>query len=148
VTQSLAIVVFRQDITYPDFENIVLENDPILALTVECLCSSDCCGTDDCVPEYGGGYTCVQQTPGKYGCRCLKPSDMELKENIELINTVDNINIYSFRYKSNPSRTFKGVMAQEILKTKYSNAVSKKNGYYAVNYCMLPANVAKHCEIL
>lgn len=65
-------------------------------------------------------------------------SDIRLKENITLVGTTDGLNIYQYNYKwSNQIQT--GVMAQELLGTKYDSAVScHKSGYFMVDYSQLP----------
>lgn len=63
-------------------------------------------------------------------------SDANLKENIKYIGKEKGHNIYEFNYKGIPNRRFIGVMAQEV-QNIYSKAVSKINGYLAVNYKML-----------
>jgi hypothetical protein len=65
-------------------------------------------------------------------------SDIRLKENITLVGVVSGLNIYEYNYIwSNEKQT--GVMAQELLSTKYKNAVSThKSGYFMVDYSELP----------
>ena len=148
INQKLVIIVLRQDITYSNLENSVPENDPVLTITLnapESCFNQGACGYDDCGPGYG-----CYGAPGatKYGCGCTYGSDFNLKENITLINTIDDINVYSFNYKMNNNSTLKGVMAQELLNTRFSHTVSKQNdGYYCVNYCLLPENIRKVCKL-
>jgi len=65
-------------------------------------------------------------------------SDRRLKKNIKLIGkSKSGLNIYTFRYiKSlNTLGLFQGVMAQELLGTKFENAaIMNANGYYSVDY--------------
>ena len=64
-------------------------------------------------------------------------SDIRLKDDINLIKEGKDgdPNIYSFKYKWDKDTTWSGVMAQELLNTKHSDAVSKTiDGYYMVNY--------------
>jgi len=63
---------------------------------------------------------------------------LRLKKEIEFIEERNGLNIYTFKYLwDDVKRT--GVMAQEILKTKWKDAVHQdKNGYYMVDYGMLP----------
>jgi len=64
-----------------------------------------------------------------------------LKRNIKYLKNIFGINVYSFSYIWS-NETFVGVMAQELLKTKYSNAVyMTKNGFYMVNYSELPFEI-------
>jgi hypothetical protein len=63
-------------------------------------------------------------------------SDQRLKIIIEKIGQSNwNLNIYLFRYISDPERVYQGVIAQELLNTKYDTAVSTDlNGFYQVDY--------------
>ena len=65
-------------------------------------------------------------------------SDIRLKENITKVGEVDGINVYTYNYL-NGTNLLKGVMAQELLGTKYEDAVSiHKSGFYQVDYSKLP----------
>lgn len=65
-------------------------------------------------------------------------SDIRLKTNIKFIGTIDTINIYEYNYLWEPTR-HKGVMAQELLGTKYSDSVIEdESGFYRVDYSKLP----------
>ena len=65
-------------------------------------------------------------------------SDIRLKENIELINNIDGINVYTFNYLWGDT-VEKGVIAQELIGTKYEDAVIlHENGFYLVDYSKLP----------
>lgn len=77
-----------------------------------------------------------------YACTCnCNYSDERLKDNIVLIETKDGFNMYSFVYKSAPARKFKGIIAQELIGTKYEHALGKDiNGFYFVDYSVLPIN--------
>jgi hypothetical protein len=60
-------------------------------------------------------------------------SDMELKENIELVNKSDSgINIYEFDYKDKSfgDGRYRGVMAQEVPQASFRH----ENGYLSVDY--------------
>jgi subtilisin family serine protease len=140
--QILVCVVFNQELNYSNM-NTVLPEDDALRITLNSTCFfSGYCGLDDC---YRGGTFCVGPNKG-YACACYT-SDMNLKENIRLIDRIADINLYSFEYKNNTGKTYRGAMAQELLDTKFSSAVRVKNGYYAVNYCELPTEFLKHCEL-
>ncbi len=90
-----------------------------------CLCNCNYC-TCNC------NYSCT--------CNC-NYSDRRLKRNIKYLKNIFGINVYSFSYIWS-NETFVGVMAQELLKTKYSNAVyMTKNGFYMVNYSELPFEI-------
>ena len=76
-------------------------------------------------------------------------SDERLKDNIELVDTVDGINIYEFDYKNKQAfgdKRYRGVMAQEILKS-HPDAVIELNGFYAVDYSKLPVNMEEVKEV-
>ncbi len=66
-------------------------------------------------------------------------SDVRLKKDICYIDTVEGIDVYSFRYKGKKKRHI-GVMAQDIMYS-IADAVKNINGYLAVDYSKLPAAV-------
>ena len=70
-------------------------------------------------------------------------SDERLKTDLVKIGEIDGINIYKFKYKYDKSKVQIGVIAQELLNTKYSNAVSTdaKTGFYIVDYNTLQQKV-------
>ena len=64
-------------------------------------------------------------------------SDERLKENIVHVGKVDDINVYNFNYIWDKTEQHFGVMAVELLNTKYADAVSiHESGYYMVDYSM------------
>jgi hypothetical protein len=70
------------------------------------------------------------------------PSDIRLKENIELVgNSYSGINIYEFEYKNKSygDGRYRGVMAQEV--PEYSSKDS--NGYLMVDYSKLDVRFEK-----
>ena len=72
------------------------------------------------------------------GAKKFFKSDMRLKENIAKIATVDGVNFYSYNYL-NHTTAQTGVMAQELLGTKYKSAVRLgTDGFYEVDYSQLP----------
>ena len=76
-------------------------------------------------------------------------SDIRLKENIQLIEEGkdDNPNIYSFNYKKDKNTKWKGVMAQELIGTKHSDAViTDAEGFYMVDYTRLGFPMVKISE--
>jgi len=92
-----------------------------------CTCNCNYC-TCDC------NYSCT--------CQCNYTSDIRLKTSIKLVDIVEGLNVYSFSYVWNTAKTYIGVMAQELLGTKYEDALSKdSNGYYQVNYSKLPVKM-------
>jgi hypothetical protein len=61
-----------------------------------------------------------------------------LKQNIQLVGNSNGLNVYEYNYNWSSEKQ-KGVMAQEVLETKYANAVSMhESGYYMVDYSKLP----------
>lgn len=66
-------------------------------------------------------------------------SDRRLKNILKLIGKSDmGINIYLFSYKFNPNVYYKGVIAQELVGTKFESAlVIDKNGFYSVDYSQI-----------
>jgi hypothetical protein len=76
------------------------------------------------------------QDPERFGTSNY--SDIRLKENIQKIGQIDGLNIYNFNYLNSTTRQT-GVMAQELLGTKYQSAVSiDANGFYKVDYSLIP----------
>jgi len=70
------------------------------------------------------------------------PSDIRLKTNIKLIDTIEGLNIYLYNYLWDLETIYEGVMAQELLNTEYSNAVAiHDTGYYVVDYSKLPISL-------
>lgn len=63
-------------------------------------------------------------------------SDRQLKQDIEHIGEENGHNIYRFAYKTDPSRKFIGVMADEVEKIM-PEAVKTVDGYKAVDYNMI-----------
>lgn len=79
---------------------------------------------------YGGGAT-------GGGGAAAAASDERLKEDIKYLGTSpQGYKKYSFKYKADPSKTYQGVMAQDIQKIK-PEAVIVKDGYLAVDYSLL-----------
>ena len=72
-------------------------------------------------------------------------SDMRVKTNIERIGYSDmNIPIYLFNYKEDLNTTYKGVMAQDLLKLGMSDSVIVgHDGYYMVDYNKIDVNMEK-----
>lgn len=70
-------------------------------------------------------------------------SDERVKENIVKIKTVDGVPVYRYNYKWEKTPRV-GVMAQDLLKTKYKAAVAKhESGYFMVDYAQLPSAVTE-----
>lgn len=60
-------------------------------------------------------------------------SDENLKQDIKLVGQENGHNVYEFAYKTDPSKKYIGVMAQEVQKTN-PDAVHEIDGYLAVDY--------------
>lgn len=75
-----------------------------------------------------------------YSCTCnCNYSDERLKTDIKFIGIQNGLNMYSWKYIAQPKKTFTGVIAQELIGTKYESALSKdKEGYFMVDYSKLP----------
>lgn len=70
-------------------------------------------------------------------------SDIRLKENIKKVGISDSgINIYEWNY-INDINLFRGVIAQELIGTKFETALSTKNGFYWVDYKNLDVEFEK-----
>jgi hypothetical protein len=70
-------------------------------------------------------------------------SDSRLKTDIVKVGQIEDINIYKFKFKFNKSKTQIGVIAQELLNTKYADCVSTdpSTGFYVVNYNILQQKI-------
>ena len=127
-----------------------------------CLTSIACCRIN------GGGFSapalCTNwdgfwgcqiggQTPNFFEyCNYSKPSDIGLKTDVKPLSvTEDGLQIYSFKYVDyikelwleetgeNLEGIWAGVMAQELIGTKWEDTLSKHSkGFYVVNYDKLP----------
>ena len=66
----------------------------------------------------------------------LTKSDIRLKTNIQLLGHSDlNIPIYSFKFKNDLNTTYKGVMAQDLIKMGFDDSVVMgDDGFYSVKY--------------
>jgi hypothetical protein len=65
-------------------------------------------------------------------------SDKRLKENILHQGKIEGVDVYSYNYVWSNEPQF-GVMAQDLLISKYANAVGvHETGYYMVDYAKLP----------
>jgi hypothetical protein len=70
-------------------------------------------------------------------------SDSRLKTDIVKVGQIEDINIYKFKFIYDKSKTQIGVIAQELLNTKYADCVSTdpSTGFYIVNYNLLQQKV-------
>jgi hypothetical protein len=67
------------------------------------------------------------------------PSDARLKMNITPVAALPNgLTLYSFQYRRDPTTTYVGVLAQDLLNSENSRfrhaVVVRPDGYYAVKY--------------
>ena len=68
----------------------------------------------------------------------LARSDMQLKDNIVRIGTLDSgIGIYRFNYKDEDQTGYVGVLAQEVQKIMPSAVARASDGYLSVDYSRL-----------
>jgi hypothetical protein len=69
-------------------------------------------------------------------------SDVRLKNDIELLGAYSDVNIYRYKYVWDKDTTYVGVMAQELLESKYRDVVElDSTGYYKVNYAKLSERI-------
>jgi len=104
--------------------------DDVINAAAECICNVNYCSCNCNYCTCNCNYSCT--------CNC-NYSDIRLKRNIQFLYNRNGLNFYSFNYIWNLNEKVVGVMAQELLKTKYKSSVKKdKNGYYLVDYSKLP----------
>jgi hypothetical protein len=90
----------------------------------DCICNSDCACNNVCACH------------NDCGCNY---SDERLKKNIQFVENKQGLNLYSYNYIWDSATTYIGIMAQQLIGTKYESALSKDNkGYYMVDYSKLP----------
>jgi len=100
-----------------------------------CLCNCNYCTCNCNYCTCNCNYACT--------CNC-NYSDRRLKTLIKLLRSVEEINVYSFSYLWDTTKTYIGVLAQELLGTKYESALTKDSvGYYVVDYSKLPIKMLK-----
>lgn len=117
--------------TFGDLQGDLIEDgqwdtirDRYNVLRQNCICNSDCACNNVCACH------------NDCGCNY---SDERLKENITFIKKVNDLNIYTWTYIWDKATEFTGVIAQELVNTKYDKALTKdNNGFYMVNYNKLP----------
>jgi hypothetical protein len=70
-------------------------------------------------------------------------SDSRLKTDIVKIGQIEDINIYKFKFIYDKSKTQIGVIAQELLNTKYADCITTdpSTGFYIVNYNVLQQKI-------
>ena len=113
-------------ITRVDYNRLV---KAIVLVAKACKCNSDCaCNlVCNCNADCGCNY-----------------SDERLKENIIFLNYEHGLKIYQYNYISDPKTIYKGVLAQDLIGTKYECALSlDDNNFYKVDYKLLPVKLIK-----
>ena len=114
-------------ITRVDYNRLV---KAIELVAKACKCNSDCaCNlVCNCNADCGCNY-----------------SDKRLKENIIFLNYEYGLKIYQYNYISDPKTTYKGILAQDLIGTKYECALSLDDDkFYKVDYTLLPI---KHIKL-
>lgn len=107
--------------------------DKIQACGAVCVCNCNYCTCNCNYCTCNCNYSCT--------CNC-NYSDERLKTNIRFIEVQAGLKIYTWNYKWDANTTHKGVIAQELIGTRYESALSKdKNGFYMVNYNKLPISI-------
>ena len=93
---------------------------------------------------YWGHCEDIPSNPQGLGFCNWQKSDIEYKENIELVGKSNNgINIYRFNYKGE-SGLYEGVMANELVGTKFEKALKiNEKGLYSVYYNKLDVQFKK-----
>lgn len=70
-------------------------------------------------------------------------SDRRLKNILKLHEIVNGINVYDFEYIYEPGQVYRGVVAQELLETKFKDAVILVDDTYLVDYSKLEIEFKK-----
>lgn len=100
-----------------------------------CLCNCNYCTCNCNYCTCNCNYSCT--------CNC-NYSDIRLKENIIFERSESGINLYSWSYIWDKTTKYIGVLAQELVGTKYSDALLvDDNGYYLVDYTKLPVSMTQ-----
>ena len=90
----------------------------------------------------GPGTSSPGNTPGNADGSVGGWSDYRLKTNISFVEMIDDIKLYTFNYVFDLAKTYIGVMAQDLIGTKYENSVIMSDeGYYKVDYSKLPVDM-------
>jgi hypothetical protein len=104
--------------------------DKLIEANNVCVCNCNYCTCNCNYCSCNCNYACT--------CNC-NYSDIRLKTNIEQVGIEHGLKVYTWSYIRDLSKRFFGVMAQDLLGTKYESALSvDSNGYYFVNYSQLP----------
>jgi len=104
--------------------------DKLIAANNVCVCNCNYCTCNCNYCSCNCNYACT--------CNC-NYSDIRLKTNIEQVGIEHGLKVYTWSYIQDLSKRFFGVIAQDLLGTKYESALSvDSKGYYFVNYSQLP----------
>jgi hypothetical protein len=78
-----------------------------------------------------------------YSCTCnCNYSDERMKDNIKFIGIEHGIKMYTWNYKWDTTKTYTGVIAQDLIGTEYESALSQDTeGFYVVDYSKLPVKM-------
>lgn len=126
---TLPGVPAKQTVIKADVINTLITGLVNAAAACTCNCNYCTCNCNYCTCNCN--YSCT--------CNCNYGSDRRLKENIEFVGVESGLNLYTWNYIKDKTVRYIGVMAQELLGTKYENAVMIDSlGYYSVNYSKLP----------
>jgi len=93
----------------------------------------------DYYSQQGDSFGSILGGLGGLALGVSKFSDRRLKQDIEAVGTHEptGLTIYEFAYKSDPSRRFRGFMADEVRKVMPAAVVTGEDGFDGVNYSML-----------
>jgi hypothetical protein len=127
---SDGIVGTTQKVTAADINTVI---DKIQHCGTICVCNCNYCTCNCNYCTCNCNYSCT--------CNC-NYSDERLKTNIKFIEVQAGLKIYTWNYTWDLSTTHRGVIAQELIGTRYASALSKdKNGFYMVDYNKLPISI-------
>ena len=120
----------NENVTATDINNVI---DKIQYAGTICVCNCNYCTCNCNYCTCNCDYSCT--------CNC-NYSDERLKTNIKFIGMQNGIKLYSWNYKWDLKTTHKGVIAQELVGTKYESALMKdQNGFFMVDYSKLPIKI-------
>jgi len=112
-------------------------NTKITNASTVCVCNCNYCACNCNYCTCDCNYSCT--------CNC-NYSDERLKEEIKILKTVHGLNLYTWKYIWNKTK-YVGVLAQELIGTKYESALTQdENGYYMVDYSVLPVDMTLYKE--
>lgn len=120
--------IAQTQVIYASHINTIING--IVAAGAVCLCNCNYCTCNCNYCTCNCNYSCT--------CNC-NYSDERLKTNIRLLGTEEGLNVYSWSYLWDCTKTYVGVIAQELLGTKFESALATDaRGYYMVDYSKLP----------